>query len=113
LQAGDRGGHGSRNAEAKIFESFENIVGDDTIITSNTSSIPADRIFQKMKKPQRTSIAHFFAPAWRSLPGEVIAYQQESQETSDYLSWSFAMTGKAPIITNNAICFMLDRIFDN
>ena len=34
----------------KIFSAIENIVGKDTIITSNTSSIPADRIFSNMKK---------------------------------------------------------------
>ena len=97
----------------KIFETVENIVSDDTIITSNTSSIPADRIFCQMKKPERTSITHFFAPAWRSLPVEVIAWEKGSQETLDYLFWFFAKTGKAPIITDNAICFVLDRIFDN
>ncbi|OQY25892.1 MAG: 3-hydroxyacyl-CoA dehydrogenase, partial [Candidatus Cloacimonetes bacterium 4572_55] len=31
----------------------------------------------------------------------------------DDLFWFFGHTGKVPIITNNAICFMLDRIFDN
>jgi enoyl-CoA hydratase/3-hydroxyacyl-CoA dehydrogenase len=97
----------------KIFKTVENIVSADAIITSNTSSIPADRIFQKMKKPERTSITHFFAPAWRSLPVEVIAWDNESQETLNYLFWFFAKTGKAPIITDNAICFVLDRIFDN
>jgi enoyl-CoA hydratase/3-hydroxyacyl-CoA dehydrogenase len=97
----------------KIFETVESIVSDDTIITSNTSSIPADRIFQNMRKPERTSITHFFAPAWRSLPVEVIAWEKGSQETLDYLFWFFAKTGKAPIITDNAICFVLDRIFDN
>jgi enoyl-CoA hydratase/3-hydroxyacyl-CoA dehydrogenase len=97
----------------KIFETVENIVSADTIITSNTSSIPADRIFCHMKNPQRTSITHFFAPAWRSLPVEVIAWEKGSQETLDYLFWFFAKTGKAPIITDNAICFVLDRIFDN
>ena len=97
----------------KIFETIENIVNDDTIITSNTSSIPADRIFCNMKKPERTSITHFFAPAWRSLPVEVIAWEKGSQETLDYLFWFFAKTGKAPIITDNAICFVLDRVFDN
>jgi enoyl-CoA hydratase/3-hydroxyacyl-CoA dehydrogenase len=97
----------------KIFETVENIVSDDAIITSNTSSIPADRIFLNMKKPERTSITHFFAPAWRSLPVEVIAWEKGSQETLDYLFWFFAKTGKAPIITANAICFVLDRIFDN
>jgi enoyl-CoA hydratase/3-hydroxyacyl-CoA dehydrogenase len=66
-----------------------------------------------MKRPERTSITHFFAPAWRSLPVEVIAWEKGSRETLDYLFWFFAKTGKAPIITDNAICFVLDRIFDN
>ena len=97
----------------KIFGLVEKIVSPDTIITSNTSSIPADRIFSKMAKPERTSITHFFAPAWRSLPVEVISWEGGSQEVLDYLFWFFAQTGKAPIITDNAICFILDRIFDN
>ncbi len=97
----------------KIFAMVEKIVSRDTIITSNTSSIPADRIFSKMKLPERTSITHFFAPAWRSLPVEVISWDGGSQEVLDYLFWFFARTGKAPIITANAICFVLDRIFDN
>lgn len=97
----------------KIFAIVEKIVAADAIITSNTSSIPADRIFSKMAKPERTSITHFFAPAWRSLPVEVISWEGGSREVLDYLFWFFAKTGKAPIITDNAICFVLDRIFDN
>jgi enoyl-CoA hydratase/3-hydroxyacyl-CoA dehydrogenase len=97
----------------KIFDMIENIVSEDTIITSNTSSIPADRLFSNMKNPQRTSVTHFFAPAWRSLPVEVISWDGGSREVLDYLFWFFAKTGKAPIITDNAICFVLDRIFDN
>jgi enoyl-CoA hydratase/3-hydroxyacyl-CoA dehydrogenase len=97
----------------KIFESIETVVRDDTIITSNTSSIPADRLFLNMKNPERTTITHFFAPAWRSLPVEVIAWDGGRRETVDYLFWFFAKTGKVPIITDNAICFVLDRVFDN
>lgn len=97
----------------KIFETVEDLVSEDTVITSNTSSIPADRIFNKMNKPGRATITHFFAPAWRSLPVEVIKWEKGSQAVLDYLFWFFAQTGKAPIITDNAICFMLDRIFDN
>jgi enoyl-CoA hydratase/3-hydroxyacyl-CoA dehydrogenase len=97
----------------KIFASIESIVSADAIITSNTSSIPANRLFAGMRHPQRATVTHFFAPAWRSLPVEVIAWDQVSQETLDYLFWFFAKTGKAPIITDDAICFVLDRIFDN
>jgi enoyl-CoA hydratase/3-hydroxyacyl-CoA dehydrogenase len=97
----------------KIFAQVEGIVSPKAVITSNTSSIPADRMFNEMKHPERTSITHFFAPAWRSLPVEVINWEGASQETVDYLFWFFGQTGKAPIITDNAICFVLDRVFDN
>jgi enoyl-CoA hydratase/3-hydroxyacyl-CoA dehydrogenase len=97
----------------RIFSRVEELVREDTIITSNTSSLPADRIFSKMRKPERTTITHFFAPAWRSLPVEVITWPGASQETVDYLFWLFAQTGKVPVITDNVICFMLNRIFDN
>jgi len=97
----------------KIFEQVEKIVSEDTIITSNTSSIPADRIFVNMKKPDRATITHFFAPAWRNILVEVIKWDKVSQEVIDYLLWMFAATGKVPVVTDNVICFMLDRIFDN
>lgn len=97
----------------KIFAQVEELVHEDTIITSNTSSLPADRIFLKMEKPERATITHFFAPAWRSLAVEVVTWERVKQEVVDYLLWMFAITGKAPIMTHNVICFMLDRIFDN
>lgn len=103
----------SLDLKKKIFEMVEGIVREDTIITSNTSSIPADRIFSNMQHPERTTVTHFFAPAWRSLAVEVVNWEGASQETVDYMFWFFAQTGKAPVITDNAICFMLNRIFEN
>jgi enoyl-CoA hydratase / 3-hydroxyacyl-CoA dehydrogenase len=97
----------------KIFATIEGIVSPQAVITSNTSSIPADRLFGNMQHPERATVTHFFAPAWRSLPVEVISWDRVSQKVLDYLFWFFARTGKAPIITDNAICFVLDRIFDN
>ena len=97
----------------KIFERLEGIVSPETILTSNTSSIPAAWIFSGLRRPQRTTVTHFFAPAWRSLPVELIAWEKSGQDVLDYLFWFFAMTGKVPLITDDAICFMLDRVFDN
>jgi len=97
----------------KIFGRVEDLVSEDAVITSNTSSIPADRIFSGMKHPERATVTHFFAPAWRSLPVEVIRWEGAAPETVDYLSWFFAHTGKTPMVTDNVICFMLDRVFDN
>lgn len=97
----------------KIFAQIEELVSENTIITSNTSSIPADRIFLKMKKPERATVTHFFAPAWRSLAVEVISWEKADPKVVDYLMWMFAATGKAPVMTGNAICFLLDRPWDN
>ena len=47
------------------------------------------------------------------MPVEVISWDGGSRETLDYLFWFFAKTGKVPIIADNAICFILDRVFDN
>lgn len=54
------------NLKQKIFKQVEEIVREDTIITSNTSSLPADRIFSQVQKPERTTVTHFFAPAWQN-----------------------------------------------
>lgn len=97
----------------KIFQQVEAIVPKDTIITSNTSSLPADRIFSKVKIPERTTVTHFFAPAWKNPCVEVITWEKANQDVVDYLVWMFCKTGKAPIVSDNAISFILDRIFDN
>ncbi len=85
----------------------------DAIITSNTSSIPAERIFSEVKRPERTTITHFFAPAWRNPAVEVITWDKVDRKIVDYLVWMFCATGKTPIISKSEICFILDRVFDN
>jgi len=97
----------------KIFETLERVVASDAILTSNSSSIPADRIFSGMKFPERSTVTHFFAPAWRSLAIEVVNWESVSTEVLDYMFWFFAHTGKVPVITDNVISFMLNRIFEN
>ena len=97
----------------KIFNTLEEVVSDDAILTSNTSGIPADDIFSKLKHPERTTITHFFAPAWRSMAVEVVNWEGASVELLNYLIWFFANTGKAPVVTRNVYSFMLNRIFEN
>lgn len=97
----------------KIVATIESIVREDTIITSNTSSIPAERIFTEARVPSRTTITHFFAPAWRNPAVEVITWNGVDQNIVDYLRWMFCMTGKVPIVSQDKLCFILNRIFEN
>jgi enoyl-CoA hydratase/3-hydroxyacyl-CoA dehydrogenase len=97
----------------QIFAGVEAVVSPQCLMTSNTSSLPAARIFAGMREPQRATVTHFFAPAWRNPVVEVIDWPGASRETLESLRWLFAMTGKVPLRTADAVCFMLDRVFDN
>lgn len=97
----------------KIFAMIEERVSPEAIIASNTSSIPASWLFDDLVHPERTTVTHFFAPAWRNPAVEVITWEKGDRAVVDYLRWLFAVTGKAPVVTADVIAFMLDRIFDN
>lgn len=105
----------SEDLEVKreIFGRVESIVRDDTLITSNTSSLPAERLFADLKHPERATVTHFFAPAFQNPIVEVVAWERVDAEVLDFLRWFFAGTGKVPLVTSDVPCFMLDRVFDN
>ena len=97
----------------QIFARIEEIVPPEAMITSNTSSLPAERIFAGLRHNDRATVTHFFAPAWRNPIVEVIRWPGADAQLLDDLNWIFCMTGKVPLVTADVPCFMLDRIFDN
>ncbi|HAP32479.1 MAG TPA: hypothetical protein DCQ14_05440 [Firmicutes bacterium] len=97
----------------KIMAMVEDLVSEETIIASNTSSIPAARVFSEARLPSRTTITHFFAPAWRNPAVEVIVWNGVSRGIVDYLRWMFCMTGKVPFVSADKLCFILNRVFEN
>jgi len=97
----------------RIFADVEARVAEDAMITSNTSSLPAARIFAGLKHPGRATVTHFFAPAWRNPVVEVIDWARADPALVAWLRRFFAATGKVPLATADVPCFMLDRVFDN
>ncbi len=100
-------------AKREIFLRIENIIGTDALITSNTSSLPAERLFRDLEHPERATVTHFFAPAFRNPIVEVVKWDGVAPEVVDFLRWLFAATDKVPLVTSDEVCFMLDRVFDN
>lgn len=97
----------------RIFAQVESVVPAHALITSNTSSLPAARIFAELRHPERATVTHFFAPAWRNPVVEVIDWERLDRAALADLRRLFALTGKLPLTTADAVCFMLDRVFDN
>jgi enoyl-CoA hydratase/3-hydroxyacyl-CoA dehydrogenase len=97
----------------KIFAQLEALMRPDAWITSNTSSLPAARIFADLRHKDRATVTHFFAPAWRNPVVEVIDTPALDRAVLEDLRALFCATGKVPLLTADVPCFMLDRIFDN
>ena len=105
----------TENIELKkqIFTRVETICAEQCMITSNTSSIPAGLLFSHLRHPGRTTVTHFFAPAFRNPVVEVVDWEQADPAFLQRLRRLFYLTGKVPMVTRDVVCFMLDRIFDN
>jgi enoyl-CoA hydratase / 3-hydroxyacyl-CoA dehydrogenase len=97
----------------KIFAQLETLMRPDAWITSNTSSLPAARVFAEINRPDRATVTHFFAPAWRNPIVEVIDTPALDRNVLEDLRSLFCLTGKVPLVTADVPCFMLDRVFDN
>ncbi|MBL8289814.1 MAG: enoyl-CoA hydratase/isomerase family protein [Rubrivivax sp.] len=97
----------------RIFAEVERRVSAQAVITSNTSSLPAARLFAELAHPGRATVTHFFAPAWRNPVVEVIDWPRAERALIAALRRLFAATGKLPLVTADVACFMLDRVFDN
>lgn len=97
----------------RIMAEIESRVSIDAIITSNSSSLPPARIFGEMQHPERATITHFFAPAWRNVVVEVIEWAGADPGLAPHLRRVLCETGKVPLKSTDVPCFMLDRIFDN
>jgi enoyl-CoA hydratase / 3-hydroxyacyl-CoA dehydrogenase len=97
----------------RIFAQIEAVVGTGALLTSNTSSLPAHRLFEHLQHPSRATVTHFFAPAFQNPVVEVVEWDGADAQSIEYLRWLFACTGKVPIVVADHVCFMLDRIFDN
>jgi enoyl-CoA hydratase/3-hydroxyacyl-CoA dehydrogenase len=97
----------------RIFAQVEALVSPRALITSNTSSLPAARVFSELRHKARATVTHFFAPAWRNPVVEVIEGKETDPAVVQWLRWFFCATGKLPLVTADVECFMLDRVFDN
>jgi enoyl-CoA hydratase/3-hydroxyacyl-CoA dehydrogenase len=97
----------------KIFTQLEALMRPEAWITSNTSSLPAARIFADLRHRNRATVTHFFAPAWRNPVVEVIDTPALDRAVLEDLRALFCLTGKVPVVTADVPCFMLDRVFDN
>ena len=93
-----------------VLAELEDIVGEDTILASNTSTISITELATATKRPERVCGMHFFNPVPLMPLVEVIRGEKTSDETiATTVAYALAM-GKKPIVVNDCPGFMVNRV---
>ena len=94
----------------KIFETLDRVCNADTILSTNTSSIPIGRIAARTKRPAQVIGMHFMNPVPLMKLVEVIRGLATSDETFK-ATWELSKKlGKVPAEANDYPGFIANRI---
>ncbi|ANQ54732.1 fatty acid oxidation complex subunit alpha FadB [Vibrio parahaemolyticus] len=96
--------------KAAVLSEVESHVGEDTVITSNTSTIPINLLAQSLKRPENFCGMHFFNPVHRMPLVEIIRGEKTSDETINRVVAYAAKIGKSPIVVNDCPGFFVNRV---
>jgi len=94
----------------KIFEAAGKVLGANSIMASNTSSIPITRMAVSSPDPQRFIGMHFFNPVPVMKLVEVIPGLASSQDTIDRSKAFAESLGKEVVLAGDEPCFAVNRI---
>jgi len=94
----------------KLIKEIEAVVGADTIIASNTSSISITQMAAATVRPDRFIGMHFFNPVPLMALVELIRGLQTSDDTHARVEALARTLGKSPITVKNSPGFVVNRI---
>lgn len=96
--------------KAAVLSEVEAHVDQDTVITSNTSTIPINLLAKSLKRPENFCGMHFFNPVHRMPLVEIIRGEHTSDETINRVVAYAAKMGKSPIVVNDCPGFFVNRV---
>ncbi|MGE0758358.1 MAG: 3-hydroxyacyl-CoA dehydrogenase NAD-binding domain-containing protein [Pirellulaceae bacterium] len=98
------------DVKKKIYTRLEPQLSDQTLLASNTSTIPITDLAGALRHPERFCGIHFFNPVRRMKLVEVIRGQQTSEETIASAVAYAKRVGKMPIVVNDGPGFLVNRL---
>ncbi|MCU5772161.1 fatty acid oxidation complex subunit alpha FadB [Erwiniaceae bacterium BAC15a-03b] len=96
--------------KAAVLAETESKVRSDTVLASNTSTIPIGLLAQSLQRPENFCGMHFFNPVPRMPLVEVVRGEKTSDATlAKVVAWASKM-GKTPIVVNDCPGFFVNRV---
>jgi len=94
----------------QIFAGLESKVSSDTVLASNTSSLPVDAIAASLQHPERVVGIHFFNPVHRMQLVEIVRGTKTNAITLNAAIQFAKRIGKLPVLVNDSPGFLVNRI---
>ena len=93
-----------------VMRAIDGVVGEDTIIASNTSSIPIAELAQAVRAPARVLGLHFFSPVPVMTLVEVVVALDTGSDTIASAKAFVERLGKRPIETKDRSGFIVNLL---
>lgn len=94
----------------KVFQELDQRLPADSLIVSNTSSLPIHEMAAATHRPAQVAGLHFFNPVHRMALVEVIQATDTNEQTIATLVELVRKLGKTPIVVRDAPGFLVNRI---
>lgn len=94
----------------KIFAGLEEKLPAETILASNTSTLPITKLAENLQHPERFIGIHFFNPVRKMKLVEVIRGEKTSDETAATAVAYAKGLGKFPVVVNDGPGFLVNRL---
>lgn len=93
-----------------VLAETESRVRPDTVLASNTSTIPISELASVLERPENFCGMHFFNPVHRMPLVEIIRGEKTADSTiAKVVAWASKM-GKTPIVVNDCPGFFVNRV---
>ena len=93
-----------------VFERMERIVPAHAILASTSSHLEPERIFERLKRPERAIVHHFFFPADRNPIVEIV--EGPKSTVTDWCCRFYEAVGKVPIRARGRYGYAINPIFE-
>ncbi|BAL26777.1 3-hydroxyacyl-CoA dehydrogenase PaaH [Azoarcus sp. KH32C] len=94
----------------KLFKEFEDLLGPDAILATNTSSLSITQIGAALARPERLAGLHFFNPAPRMKLVEIVSGLATTRAIADALYETAKAWGKVPVHATSTPGFIVNRV---
>jgi 3-hydroxybutyryl-CoA dehydrogenase len=94
----------------RVMAGIAEVVSDDAIVASNTSSIPIAELAQAIRRPERMLGLHFFSPVPVMNLVEVVVALDTNERTVDSAKRFVERLGKRPIETKDRSGFIVNML---